>query len=258
MNTLHSLIRIDLNADVGEGSPADAALIPLVSSVNIACGAHAGDATTMARTVALAAAHGVAIGAHPGYADPEHFGRRALDLPAPAIHRLVAEQAEALAAHAHAAGTRLTHVKPHGALYNQAAGDMNLAMTVARAVHDVDANLTLVGLAGSALIAAGRRLALRVAAEAFVDRRYEADGSLTPRGHPDGLIIDAEDAARQVLTLLHTGRLMTRTGQMIALTANTFCVHGDSPAALALVRNLRERLAAAGIAVRPFATPAIH
>ena len=258
MNTTHSLVRIDLNADVGEGSPADDALIPLVSSVNIACGAHAGDAATMARTVALAAAHDCAIGAHPGYADPEHFGRRALDLPAAAIHRLVAEQIEALAAYAHAAGMRLTHVKPHGALYNQAAREMDLALAVAQAVHDVDPNLALVGLAGSALLTAGRRFALRVAAEAFVDRRYETDGSLTPRDHPDALIDDPEDAARQVLTVLHTGRLMTRTGQMVELTADTFCVHGDSPATLALVRTLRERLAADGIAVQPLTTPSTH
>ena len=255
MNMPRRPIGIDLNADVGEGSPADAALIPLVSSVNIACGAHAGDAATMARTVALAATHGCAIGAHPGYADPEHFGRRALDLPTAAIHRLVAEQIEALAAHAHAAGTRLMHVKPHGALYNQAAREMDLAMAIARAVHDVDANLTLVGLAGSALIAAGRGFALRVAGEAFVDRRYEADGGLTPRDHPDALIDDPDDAAQQVLTLLSTGRLMTRTRQMIELTADTFCVHADSAAALALVQGLRERLAAAGIAVQPLTTP---
>lgn len=256
MNSPPPPIAIDLNADVGEGSPADDALIPLVSSVNIACGAHAGDAATMARTVALAAAHDCAIGAHPGYADPEHFGRRALDLPTAAIHRLVAEQIEALAAHAHAAGTRLTHVKPHGALYNQAAREMDLALAIARAVHDVDPNLALVGLANSALIAAGRRLALRVAAEAFVDRRYEADGSLTPRDHPDALIEDPENAVQQVLAILRAGRLMTRTGQRVALSPDTFCVHGDSPAALALVRTLRERLAADGIAVHPLTTPA--
>ena len=255
MNTQHAPAVIDLNADVGEGSPADAALIPLVSSVNIACGAHAGDTATMAHTVTLAVAQGCAIGAHPGYADPEHFGRRALDLPAPVIHRLVAEQIEALAGHVHAAGARLTHVKPHGALYNQAAREMDRAMAVAQAIHDVDPDLALVGLAGSVLLTAGRRLALRVAAEAFVDRRYEADGSLTPREYPDALIDDPEDAARQVLTLLHTGRLMTRTGQMIELTADTFCVHGDNPAALALIQSLRERLAAVGIAVRPLATP---
>jgi UPF0271 protein len=255
MNTQHAPAVIDLNADVGEGSPADDALIPLVSSVNIACGAHAGDAATMARTVALAAAHDCAIGAHPGYADPEHFGRRALDLPTAAIQRLVAEQIEILAAHAHAAETRLTHVKPHGALYNQAAREMDLAMAIARAVHDVDPDLALVGLAGSALLTAGRRLALRVAAEAFVDRRYEADGSLTPRDHPDALIDDPENAVQQVLAILRAGRLMTRTGQMVALTADTFCVHGDSPAALALVRTLRERLAADGIVLKPFTTP---
>ncbi len=253
MNTPQAPVAIDLNADVGEGSPADATLIPLVSSVNIACGAHAGDAATMTRTVALAAAHGCAIGAHPGYADPEYFGRRALALPVQTIHRSVAEQIDALAAHANAAGLHLTHVKPHGALYNQAAGAMDLAMAIAQAVHEVDPRLALVGLAGSALIAAGRRCGLRVAGEAFVDRRYEADGSLTPRDHPDGLIDDPEDAARQVLTLLHTGRLMTRTGRVIACAADTVCVHGDSPAALALVRTLRERLAAAGIAVQPLA-----
>lgn len=241
---------IDLNADIGEGSPADAELIPLVSSVNIACGAHAGNDHTMAQAVAQAAAQGCAIGAHPGYADPEHLGRRALDLPAPAIYRLVGEQIEALARHTAAAGVRLTHVKPHGALYNQAARDIERAMAIAEAVHDADPQLVLVGLAGSALIDAGRKAALRTAQEAFVDRRYEADGSLTPRSHPDAVINRPEDAVQQVLTLLGSGRLIARDRQAITLAADTFCVHGDNPAALDLIRQLRQRLARAGIAVR--------
>jgi UPF0271 protein len=242
---------IDLNADIGEGSLADAELIPLVSSVNIACGAHAGDDATMAQAVARAAAQGCAIGAHPGYADPEHFGRRTLDVPAPAIYRLVGEQIDALARHVATAGARLTHVKPHGALYNQAARDIERAMAIAEAVHDTDPHLVLVGLAGSALIDAGRKVALRTAQEAFVDRRYEADGSLTPRSHPDAVIRHPEDAARQVLTLLRSGRLIARNRKAIALSADTLCVHGDNPAALDLIRQVRQHLALAGIAVRP-------
>jgi len=243
--------RIDLNADLGEGGPADAALLALVSSANIACGAHAGDAQTMARTVAEAAAHGVAIGAHPGYADREHFGRRPLDLPPEAVYRLVTEQISALAAIAQAAGAPLVYVKPHGALYNQAARNPERAAAIARAIRDFDPNLVLVGLTGSALIEAGLTHGLTVGREAFADRRYEADGSLTPRRHPDALIHDPDEAADQVLSLLQQGHLRARDGQSVAMTADTLCVHGDSPTALALVQRIRQALARAGIAVRP-------
>lgn len=242
---------IDLNADLGEGGPADAALLALVSSVNIACGAHAGDVETMARTVAEAAARGVAIGAHPGYADREHCGRRPLDLPPEAVYRLVTEQIGALAAITRATGVPLTHVKPHGALYNQAARDSERAAAIARAVCDFDPSLVLVGLAGSTLIEAGLAHGLTVGREAFADRRYEADGSLTPRAHPDALIHDPDEAANQVLSLLQQGHLRARDGQSVAMTVDTLCVHGDSPAALALVQRIRKALAAACIAVRP-------
>jgi UPF0271 protein len=243
--------RIDLNADLGEGGPADAALLALVSSANIACGAHAGDAQTMARTIAEATAQGVAIGAHPGYADREHCGRRPLDLPPEAVYRLVTEQISTLAAIAQAAGVPLIHVKPHGALYNQAARDPERAAAIAQAIRDFDASLVLVGLAGSVLIEAGLAHGLTVGREAFADRRYEADGSLTPRGHPDALIHDPDEAADQVLSLLQQGHLRARDGQSVALTADTLCVHGDNPAALTLVRHIRQALARAGIAVRP-------
>ncbi|MGB2943007.1 MAG: 5-oxoprolinase subunit PxpA [Candidatus Macondimonas sp.] len=243
--------RIDLNADLGEGGPADAALLALVSSANIACGAHAGDTQIMARTVAEAAAHGVAIGAHPGYADREHFGRRHLHLPPEAVYRLVTEQISALATITQAAGAHLVHVKPHGALYNQAARNPERAAAIAQAIRDFDPSLVLVGLAGSALIEAGLTHGLTVGREAFADRRYEADGSLTPRRHPNALIHDPDEAAEQVLSLLQQGHLRTRDGQSVAMTADTLCVHGDSPAALALVQRIRQTLARVGIAVRP-------
>ena len=243
--------RIDLNVDLGEGGPADAALLALVSSVNIACGAHAGDAQTMARAVAEAAAHGVAIGAHPGYADREHFGRRPLDLPPEAVYRLVTEQISALAAITQAAGVPLIHVKPHGALYNQAARDSEQAAAIAQAIRDFDPSLVLVGLAGSALIESGLAHGLTVGREAFADRRYEADGSLTPRGYPDALIHDPDEAASQMLSVLQQGHLRARDGQSVAMTADTLCVHGDNPAALALIQRIRQALATANIAICP-------
>jgi UPF0271 protein len=247
--------RIDLNADLGEGGPADAALLALVSSVNIACGAHAGDIETMARTIALAKARGVAIGAHPGYADREHCGRRPLDLPPAAVYRLIIGQIAALAAITRAAAVPLTHVKPHGALYNQAAQDPERAAAIARAVLDFDPGLILVGLAGSKLIEAGLAHGLTVGREAFIDRRYEADGSLTPREHPDALIHDPDEAADQVLSLLQHGHLRARDGQSVAMQADTLCVHGDSSAALELLQHIRQALATAGMVIAPLSPP---
>jgi UPF0271 protein len=238
---------LDLNCDLGEGGAHDAGLMPLVTSANIACGAHAGDAATMRATVALAQAHGVAIGAHPGFADREHFGRRELRLPPSEIARLVREQIVALRAL-----TPLRHVKPHGALYNLAARETTVAWAIAEAVRDVDAALVLVGLAGSESLAAARAAGLRVAGEFFADRGYASDGSLAPRGTP-GALLGVEAAVTQVLRFAGTGKVRATDGTEIVVEAETVCVHGDGPHALELARALRAGLVAAGVTLRAFA-----
>lgn len=240
---------VDFNCDLGEGCD-DAALMPHISSASIACGWHAGDAETMQRAVALCVAHGVAIGAHPSLPDREGFGRREMSLEPAAVYALTLYQVGALAAFVRAAGTTLHHVKPHGALYNQAARDRALADAVARAVRDYDPGLILYGLAGSELTAAGAALGLRVAHEAFAERRYEADGSLTPRSRPDAVIHDVDLAAQQVARMLRSGRVGTRDGREVLLRADTICLHGDRPDAPAFAASLRSAIEGAGFAVR--------
>lgn len=242
---------IDLNADVGEGMATDAALIPLVSSVNIACGAHAGDAATMRSTVRLALAHGVAIGAHPGFDDREHFGRRELALADDVLHTLVHRQVMALRQIAAEEGGAVTHVKPHGALYNMAARDPRMAHIIATAIREIDPALVLVGLAGSASLTAARDAGLRVAAEAFADRTYRADGSLTARTRPDALHTSDEAAVAQVMTLLTDGTVRSVDGPLVAVQADTICLHGDGPRAIPFARALREALAHGGVQIRP-------
>lgn len=235
---------LDLNCDLGEGGAHDAELMSLVTSANLACGAHAGDAATMRAAVALAQRHGVAIGAHPGFADREHFGRRELRLPPEEIRRLVRGQIEALRALA-----PLRHVKPHGALYNLAARDAAVARAVAEAVHDVDAALVLVGLADSVSLAAGREAGLRVAGEFFADRGYAPDGTLAPRGTP-GALLGVEAAVAQTLSFAQTGQVRATDGTDLAVEAETVCVHGDGPHALELARALRAALKAVGAELR--------
>lgn len=245
---------LDLNCDLGESFGAwrlgdDAGVLPHVSSANIACGFHAGDPQTMRATVALALAHGVALGAQPGWPDLVGFGRRALAATPAETHALVLYQIGALAAFAHAAGARLAHVKPHGALYNQAARDRALANAVAQAVRDFDPSLILFGLAGSALIEAGLALGLTVAREAFADRRYQADGSLTPRSQSGALIDDIGAAVAQALLIATRGEAIAIDGTGIAIAADTLCVHGDRPDAAEFARRLRQALDAANVHV---------
>jgi 5-oxoprolinase (ATP-hydrolysing) subunit A len=242
---------IDLNADLGEGAGRDAELMALVTSANIACGGHAGDEAEMRRTVEMALGHGVAIGAHPGFADREHFGRRELDLGPGGVGDLVARQLRALRAIAAEAGARLAHVKPHGALYNLAARSEAVAGEIARAVAEEDPDLILVGLAGGRLTAAGRALGLRVAAEAFADRAYLADGSLAPRGRPGAVLERPEEAAEQAVRLAREGRVRTADGGELELAPDTICLHGDGPRAAAVARRVRAGLEAAGIDLRP-------
>jgi UPF0271 protein len=246
--------RIDFNCDVGESfgdwrMGDDAALIPLASSANIACGFHAGDPLHMRAAVKLCMEHGVAIGAHPGWPDLQGYGRRALAASPAETYAYVLYQIGALAAFVRAAGGRLHHVKPHGALYNQAARDPGLAEAVARAVSDFDPALKLYGLAGSALIAAARDLGLAPVGEAFAERAYEADGSLTPRSLPGAVLPDFAAAEAQVLGVLARGEVLARSGEVVAVDAETLCLHGDRPDAVDFARRLRASLTAAGVEI---------
>ncbi len=245
---------IDLNADVGESYGVwtmgdDAALLPLVTSANVACGAHAGDPLVMARTVALARRLDVAVGAHPGYPDRDGFGRRDLPMTAEELRASILAQLGALGAIAAASGATLHHVKPHGALYNRAARDPELADVVASAVRSVSPRLVLVGLAGSALLAAGIAEGLPVAAEAFADRVYEADGTLRPRRHPDSVHHDPSAAADQARSIVLDGRVRAHDGSWVAVHADTLCVHGDSPGAPAIAAAVRATLEEAGVRI---------
>jgi UPF0271 protein len=246
---------IDLNCDMGESFGAwtmgqDEALLDLVTSANIACGFHAGDPATMLRTVRCAAAKGVALGAHPSLPDLQGFGRRTMGITPEEARGLSLYQVGALAAFAKAAGSRLRHVKPHGALYNMVAKDRSLAEAIAGAVRDFDPALILVGLSGSELIKAGEKIGLSCASEVFADRGYEPDGSLSPRSAPGAMITDEEIAVARVLRMVLEGRVQSRTGVDVALQAETICIHGDQPQALAFARRLRRALAEAGIEVR--------
>jgi 5-oxoprolinase (ATP-hydrolysing) subunit A len=245
-------MRIDLNADVGEGTGHDAELIPLVTSVNIACGAHAGDPAGMAQAVELARRHSAAIGAHPGYPDREGFGRRELAMAPDELTASLLAQLEALVAVVAAAGLTMGHVKPHGALYNQAARDRALAAIVAQAVRQSDPSLTLVGLAGSALLEAGREAGLAVASEAFADRAYEADGSLRSRTLAGAMMQTPEAAAEQALSIVRSSKVTSYDGQTVRVAADTLCIHGDTPGAAEYARHVRRALELAGVTVAPF------
>lgn len=240
--------RIDFNCDLGEGCD-DAGVMPYISSANIACGLHAGDEDTMRRTVALCQQHGVAIGAHPSFDDREGFGRRELAWTPTQVYTLVLEQILVLTEIAAAHGTQLAHVKPHGALYNMAARDAVLADTIARAVRDANPMLRLVGLSGSALPAAGAAIGLRVLHEVFAERRYEADGRLTPRSHPDAVIDALDDALAQVRGIVRDGGVVTRTGERIVLRADTLCLHGDRSDAAQFARAVRDALKTEGVEI---------
>jgi UPF0271 protein len=244
--------RVDLNADVGEGAGYDADLIPLVTSVNVACGGHAGDENVIAATVRLAAAHGVTVGAHPSFPDREGFGRREISLEPDELRETLRNQVELLTAIAAGEDIRVRHVKPHGALYNMAARDITLASTVARLVSEIDPSLVLVGLAGSALIEAGRQVGLRTASEVFADRGYRGDGSLVPRGQVDAILYDADAVAARALDMARDGIVCAATGERVVIQADTICVHGDTPGAVAMARRVRDVLTAAGVQLRSF------
>jgi len=249
---------IDLNCDMGE-MPADVAggaqeaLMPFLSSVNIACGGHAGDEFTMRTTVEQALRKNLAIGAHPGYPDCANFGRLELSLPQDAIAATVFEQVSRLAEIAAKCGARISHVKAHGALYNQAARDAAIAEAIAIGVARWRRDVVLVGLAGSPTLDVFRRAGFAVAAEAFADRRYEPDGSLRSRKFADALILDPSEAAAQALRVAENGSVIARDGTEIRASAQTICIHGDTPGAVKIAAAVAQRLTDAGVALRPLA-----
>jgi UPF0271 protein len=247
--------RLDLNADLGEhdGPPPPPALslLQVVTSANIACGGHAGDQTSMRTTMAHAQALGVQIGAHPSYPDRAGFGRRVMPMAAHEVRELVARQVAALCEHAVLESTCVRHVKPHGALYNLACRDREVAGAIAAAIVLVDRDMALYAPHASALAQAGTAERLRVIAEGFLDRAYEDDGTLTPREVPGAVLHDTGEARVRVLEWVRTGRVRTRTGLAVALPLETLCVHGDTPDAVAMAGAAREVLMAAGIALLP-------
>ena len=252
--------RIDLNCDMGESFGAyrlgnDEAILDVVNSANIACGFHAGDPSTIHKTVETALAKGVAVGAHPGLPDLQGFGRRAMAVSSAEAYDMVMYQIGALAAFAQALGGRITHVKAHGALYNMAAKDPRLAEALAKAVHDFDRRLVLFGLAGSAMIEAAENAGLRSASEVFADRTYQDDGSLTPRSHTDALIADVEISIAQVKRMVMDGMVRSVQGKDVPVRADTLCIHGDQPNALAFARRIRNELERAGVDVKTLAAP---
>jgi len=245
---------IDLNCDLGEGfgpwTPVDdASLLEVASSASLACGFHAGDPATMRRTVRLAMDRGVAVGAHPSLPDLQGFGRRPMDITPLEAYELALYQIGALGAFVRAAGGRLNHVKPHGALYTQASRDRALADGIARAVRDFDPSLILFGLSGSELVAAGRAAGLSVAREAFADRGYQRDGSLVPRSQAGALVEDVDAAVERGLRMALEGRVMTPQSEWVSLEVDTLCIHGDNPGALECARRLRAALEGKGLRV---------
>jgi 5-oxoprolinase (ATP-hydrolysing) subunit A len=243
-------VRIDLNVDVGEGAE-DLPIFPLVTSVSIACGAHAGDVETMRRCVAEAERLGVVVGAHPGYPDRAGSGRQPMTMSDDALAVSLADQILALDAVAQQRGLSVVHVKPHGALYNQAAVDPGLAAIIVEVVRTLDPTMRLIALANSAMIAAARDAGLSVASESFADRRYRADGTLAPRSLAGAVIEDPATAAAQALALALGNPIETVDGTTLTIETDTICLHADSPGAVAIARAVREALNGAGVEVAP-------
>ena len=250
------MYKVDLNCDLGESFGVyrigmDAEILRFVTSANIACGFHAGDPLIMEETVHAAKAAGTAVGAHPGFPDLAGFGRRNMACTPQEVKAYVKYQLGALEAFVRAEGLALQHCKPHGALYNMAAADRALADAIAEAVADVDSRIILFGLAGSLMIEAGRAAGLRTASEVFADRAYQADGSLVPRRLPGAVIHDPEEAIARTVRMVKEGVVTAVTGETVPIAADSICVHGDNPSALAVLKSIRERLETEGIAVAP-------
>jgi UPF0271 protein len=253
-------MHIDLNSDLGESLGAwtmgdDAAMLDIVSSANVACGFHAGDAAGMLRTLRAAAQRGVAVGAHVAYPDLAGFGRRNMDVASADLQADVIYQIGALQGLARVAGTRVRYVKPHGALYNTIAHDERQARDVIAAIHAIDPQLVLVALAGSPLVGWARQAGLAVVAEAFADRAYTPQGTLVSRREQGAVLHDPEAVAARMLRLAQQGVVQAIDGSLVRVQAESICVHGDSPGAVDMARRVRQVLEDAGVAVRPFVSP---
>lgn len=249
-------MKVNINSDVGESFGRyvlgrDEELIPLIASASIACGMHAGDPMTMSKTVGLAVSNGVSVGAHPGFDDRWGFGRRRIDMNLAELECLVSYQIGALQALAHAAGTSVTHVKPHGALNNMAVEDAAYARAIARAVRGAGQDLTFVANTGSAMVEAGREQGLRVAREFYADRNYGADGNILGRSNPEAMIRNPEVAAANVLRAVREGYAVSACGREFSVEVDTICVHGDEPDTIEIVRVMRDALTAAGCEIVP-------
>lgn len=252
---MSATLSVDLNCDMGESFGAwtlgqDDAILPFVTSANIACGFHAGDPGVMKQTVRAALNHHVAIGVHPGLPDLVGFGRRDMAISPDEAFDMVAYQLGALGAVARAEGGRLHHLKPHGALYNMAATSAALAQAIAEAVYRVQPDLVLYGLAGSELTKAGEKLGLKTAHEVFADRTYQANGTLTPRRQPAAMVTNADAAVAQVLRMVREGQVRSQQGPDVAIRADTVCLHGDGPHALEFAQRLNGALRKAGVHLR--------
>lgn len=248
------MFKVDLNSDLGESFGSytigmDHAIIPYVSSVNIACGWHAGDPLVMAETVKSAMANGAGLGAHPGYPDLMGFGRRNLAVTPAEVKAYTLYQLGALQAFVKAAKGNLQHLKPHGAMYNMAATDAKLAQAIAEAIYEAAPEVILLGLANSEMIKAGKGIGLKVAQEVFADRAYQANGTLVPRSQPGAVIHDAEEAIARVVTMVKKGEVTAITGEKVEMKADSICVHGDNPEAVEFVKRIRSTLESEGVTV---------
>jgi UPF0271 protein len=249
--------RIDLNSDLGEGFGPwtmgdDAAMLQLVSSANVACGGHAGDPETMFRTLKIAVKNGVVVGAHPGYADREGFGRRIIPMTPAEVGRMVAAQVGSLQAIASLAGTKVRYVKPHGALGNLAADNADVARAIVQAVQGISRELAVLAISGTVLEHEARSAGLSVYSEVFADRGYLSTGRLVPRSRPDAMIHDVDHAVQRLLRLLESGLMPVVDGEPIRLAAHSICVHGDSAGAVDMARAIRQRLQDHGVRIAPF------
>jgi Uncharacterized proteins, homologs of lactam utilization protein B len=251
------MLKVDLNSDLGESFGRytlglDDQILPVVSSVNVACGFHASDPVVMRNTVRMAKELGVRVGAHPGYPDLMGFGRRNMNASPAEVKAYIQYQVGALYAFCRAAGVKLHHVKPHGAMYNMAGADYKLARAVAEAVAEIDDSLPLLALSGSEMVRAANEIGLPCASEVFADRNYEEDGSLRARSFPDSMITDEDECIRRILRMVNEGKITAVTGKDIDIRADSICVHGDNPKALAFVKRIRDALGNDGIGIRPF------
>jgi len=244
------MLTIDLNCDLGEGCGNDAAIMPLISSANIACGYHAGDEHTITRTIELALQNNVAIGAHPSFLDKENFGRKEFDLPEDEYYLLIREQLTIIQEAATKCGTVLHHIKPHGALYNISAKNKSVARVIANAVYDFDRNLILYGLSGSHSITEAKKYSLKTASEVFPDRTYQSDGSLTPRDRSNALINSVDQLLIQVLQMIERQTVSSVENMVVPLKTETICIHGDGIHAITFAKEINKALAKNQIAVK--------